>query len=805
MGERGQQVCLNDCDVADDRGCRRPGHPAAAARPRPGCPRRGRSPRRRYGSRRSLAAARQSRRSERAGPRWLPEPGLGGQPPARSAGCASACEPSSCACRCSAAAELRQRLAVPAAAGEQHPGVRCSSSLMPGPVSGSRARAARCSQSSPSSNSPVQMRSPARLTSAGAIDRLGAPAMPARRALSPPGSAAGSWRRARSRLRIRAGTGRPLRGTAVRSPGEGGALLQVPFSCLDPQRPRLDDRRGSSAPPPAGRCRARCRRRTGPVTGEARNLPARRRRPSGRAAAPRDSSSAAIAIRGGTGGLAAWWRRTPSATSRCAAAWSSRPWSRSPIAHTRASSGGPRRPGPGRRCNSACDGLRLPVEGKAGRMVGEQPRRAGPVACRLSMPDGVGDLAVPGEPPRGEPVQRRQFFGQRAAQLQPKQAAEQVVVAEPGPARVERHHERVGVFQVQQDPFRAGVASQQVGQLAVDPVEQARYAAAGAGPRAAAGPAFRPSGTRQPSGRCRRTPRRIFPGPGARPATSQPAGARPPSLRSADTASPPRRRAARYPAAARSSRVSRSREAQSARADLGQLPGQPELVQAQRGIAAGGQHRVNIRRKARQQPVSCSARLGGGQLVQIVDDQDECDRRARRAPTAPCRPSPAPLKPGVAAGGSPSPVVRRLRTALSRASQNCWASCCSRRTWTPRRSGRLTRPVGPRAQQRRLPAACRRRDDRHPLPGRPDPARRSGRARPIRPGLRRSASAACLCLRPTYRSSTPSPPAPGQRTAPVAGRSPESGDDLSPCPAVNLKTPLSIAARPEGTCPRNTG
>ena len=44
---------------------------------------------------------------------------------------------------------------------------RCSNSLMTGPVSVSRAWAARRSQRSPSSNSPVQMRVPARFTSAG--------------------------------------------------------------------------------------------------------------------------------------------------------------------------------------------------------------------------------------------------------------------------------------------------------------------------------------------------------------------------------------------------------------------------------------------------------------------------------------------------------------------------------------------------------------------------------------------------------------------------------------------------------------
>ena len=105
-------------------------------------------------------------------------------------------------------------------------------------------------------------------------------------------------------------------------------------------------------------------------------------------------------------------------------------------------------------------------------MVGEQPGRIGPVARRLGVPDGVDHLALPDEPSGGPPVQRRYFFGQRPAQLQPQQIREQVVVAEPGPLGVERYDERVRVLEVQQDPFRARAAGQQVGQLAVDPVEQ---------------------------------------------------------------------------------------------------------------------------------------------------------------------------------------------------------------------------------------------------------------------------------------------------------------------------------------------
>jgi hypothetical protein len=129
---------------------------------------------------------------------------------------------------------------------------------------------------------------------------------------------------------------------------------------------------------------------------------------------------------------------------------------------------GARREGPQQHLDSPG----LPVEGQAERMVGEQPGRAGPVARRLGVPDGLGHLAVVDEPSGGAPVQRRHVLGQRPAQLQPEQVPEQVVVAEPRALGVEGDHERVRVFQVQQDLFRARAAGQQVGQFAVDPIQQ---------------------------------------------------------------------------------------------------------------------------------------------------------------------------------------------------------------------------------------------------------------------------------------------------------------------------------------------
>ena len=75
------------------------------------------------------------------------------------------------------------------------------------------------------------------------------------------------------------------------------------------------------------------------------------------------------------------------------------------------------------------------------------------------------------------------------------------------------------------------------------------------------------------------------------------------------------------PEASRSSRVSRLGEPQVRRADLGQLAGQAQLVQAQPQIVARGQYRVHVQRKVRQQPGELSECLWRGQLVQIIYHQ----------------------------------------------------------------------------------------------------------------------------------------------------------------------------------------
>jgi hypothetical protein len=70
-------------------------------------------------------------------------------------------------------------------------------------------------------------------------------------------------------------------------------------------------------------------------------------------------------------------------------------------------------------------------------------------------------------------VQRGDITRGGAAQLPLEQIGEQPVVAEPGARRIQRHHERVRLLQLLQDPMAARLAGQRVGELAADPLHQA--------------------------------------------------------------------------------------------------------------------------------------------------------------------------------------------------------------------------------------------------------------------------------------------------------------------------------------------
>ena len=113
----------------------------------------------------------------------------------------------------------------------------------------------------------------------------------------------------------------------------------------------------------------------------------------------------------------------------------------------------------------------LPVQVQAGPVIGEQPGRQGPVPGGLGVPDRLHRVPVHREPGGGGLVQRGDLLRSGATQLQLQQVGEQVVVAEPRPPRIQRHHERVRLLQVLQHPLPAAAPGQQVGQLPVDPVQ----------------------------------------------------------------------------------------------------------------------------------------------------------------------------------------------------------------------------------------------------------------------------------------------------------------------------------------------
>ncbi len=255
-------------------------------------------------------------------------------------------------------------------------------------------------------------------------------------------------------------------------------------------------------------------------------------------------------------------------------------------------------------------------------MVGEQPGRVGPVAGRLGVPDGVGHLAVPGEPSGGLPVQRRHLVGPPAAQFQPEQIREQVVVAEPRPLGVERHDERVRVLEVQQDPFRARPGGQQIRQLTVDAIKKT-----GAQQQVLdlAGLALQHLGEQVlrdgavAAGELRDEPLRVG-------VTGQR------ECGQAQARGPPFGPLVQPRRAGLGQRDTRGLqqlaclalgEAQIRRADLGQLAGQAQLMQAQLEIAARGQDCVPVGGKVRQQAGELGEGVRRVQLVQIVDDHHD--------------------------------------------------------------------------------------------------------------------------------------------------------------------------------------
>ena len=112
------------------------------------------------------------------------------------------------------------------------------------------------------------------------------------------------------------------------------------------------------------------------------------------------------------------------------------------------------------------DDLGLPIQVQAGPVLGEQPGGQPPVPRRLRVPDRLHREPVLRKPLRGHPVQPGDLLRRGVPQLQLQQVGEQVVVTEPGTARVQRDHERVGRLQFMQHPLPARASGQGIGQRA---------------------------------------------------------------------------------------------------------------------------------------------------------------------------------------------------------------------------------------------------------------------------------------------------------------------------------------------------
>ena len=202
-------------------------------------------------------------------------------------------------------------------------------------------------------------------------------------------------------------------------------------------------------------------------------------------------------------------------------------------------------------------------------------------------------------------------------------------------------------------------------------------------------------------------------------------------------------------------------------------------MQAQRQIATRGQHRVHVGRKVCQQPGQLSERLRRGQLVQIVDDQDEAAALVGELREHPVDHRP-PIEVGCrgwrfrAAGGAGG-----LADRAEQGQPELLGVALVALHLQDGEPVRLTRTVGPGAQQRRLPAAGWGRDDRH-LPRRR--AIQSGeKITPVdqpgscsshrqRPALVPAPDALAvgdpvlLAIRPAHAVSTARSPGPGDRS-----------------------------------------
>ena len=255
-------------------------------------------------------------------------------------------------------------------------------------------------------------------------------------------------------------------------------------------------------------------------------------------------------------------------------------------------------------------------------MIGEQPGGQLPVPRRLGVTDRLHWEPMADVPPGGHPVQLADLIRRRAAQLQLQQAGEQPMVAEAGPRRVQRHHERVRLLQVLQDPLPARTPRQRIGQLAADPLQ---YRGPQQQPPHLLALPLQHLGQQvlrhRPlaAGELVREPLRVRV-PGQRQ-DRQPQPRRPPL----GPLMQQRQRRLRqlHPGPLEQCPRLTQREPQIVRPDLGQLTLQPQPVQPEPHVVPGGQHEPQLRRGPHQQQLQLPQRLGRAQLVHVVHHQPE--------------------------------------------------------------------------------------------------------------------------------------------------------------------------------------
>ena len=196
------------------------------------------------------------------------------------------------------------------------------------------------------------------------------------------------------------------------------------------------------------------------------------------------------------------------------------------------------------------------------------------------------------------------------------------MVAEPGPPRIQGDHERAGLLQLLQHPLPAAAPGQQVGQLAADPLghrgaqqqppdllalpfQHLGQQVVGHRPLAAGKLFGEPLRVRVPGKRQRGQAQ-----PG-RPALGPLVQRRQHRVRQLDPGCLEQR-----------PRLGQG-EPQIGGADLGELALQPQPVQPQPQVMSGGKHEPQPVRRAHHQQLQLAQRLGGGQLVHVVDHQPD--------------------------------------------------------------------------------------------------------------------------------------------------------------------------------------